>query len=379
MQNLRLTRILADAGYSVHVITYPFGSAEDYPGVTVHRCPRPPLIRRIGIGFSSAKLLTDLSLTAFALSLCRKYRFDIMHGVEEGGFIASLMGRRSGAPVIYDMDSIMSHDASAGILGKIPGGVGFVRAAERWTVSRSSVVMTIAPPMADYARSIDPTKDVVIVPDIPLPMPHGGLQVDRVRSEMPFAVEGSKIVLYTGSLAKYQGLDLLISAMARVVKKEPKAILLVVGGDQGDIDKLKSLPESSEMVDNLRFLGKKPPEEIPHLLGMADVLVSPRRGGVNPPAKIYTYMQSGRPLVATDVPAHSSVLGQDSAVLVEATPNGLAEGILWALKHPSEMLEMAWKAKKAVSHLTPEYQARQVLDVYQRLSDEYKIERRIAA
>jgi glycosyltransferase involved in cell wall biosynthesis len=337
-------------------------------------------VRNVGIGFSSAKLLTDLNLAVFALSLSRKYEFDVIHGVEEGAFIGALIGRRTGAPVIYDMDSIMSHDASSGIVGRIPYAIRFMRAAERWAIGHSSVVMTIAPPMADYVRSIDPSKEVAIVPDVPLPMPPTGPEIGRIRAEMPFlAGKGTKIVLYTGSLAGYQGMDLLIAAMARVVGREPKALLVVVGGDDGEIEKLKSLPEMSGMVDNVRFLGKKPPEEIPHLLGIADVLVSPRRGGVNPPAKVYTYMQSGRPLVATDVPAHSSVLGRDSATFVDTSPDGIADGILWALAHPAEALEMASRAKASVSHLTPESQARQVLEIYQSLADRFKIERRIAA
>ena len=70
---------------------------------------------------------------------------------------------------------------------------------------------------------------------------------------------------------------------------------------------------------------------MPAFLALADVLVSPRLRGSNTPFKIYTYLASGKPLVATRLPTHTQLLDDGMAFLVDATPAGLSDGISTAL------------------------------------------------
>ena len=79
------------------------------------------------------------------------------------------------------------------------------------------------------------------------------------------------------------------------------------------------------------FAGQRPAEDIPLFLDAADVLVSPRSTGTNTPLKIYQYLRSGRPIVATRLLTHTQVLNDDVAILTPATPEGFAEGIVAAL------------------------------------------------
>src|SRR5262249_6759792 len=53
--------------------------------------------------------------------------------------------------------------------------------------------------------------------------------------------------------------------------------------------------------------------ELPAFLGLADVLASPRRRGVNTPFQVYTYLASGRPLVATRLLTPTQVLDHGNA------------------------------------------------------------------
>jgi glycosyltransferase involved in cell wall biosynthesis len=75
---------------------------------------------------------------------------------------------------------------------------------------------------------------------------------------------------------------------------------------------------------------------MPVYLGLANVLVSPRTGGDNIPLKIFDYMASGRAIVATDIAAHRAILNPDRALLVDPTPEALAEGILHLLDDPGQ-------------------------------------------
>lgn len=367
MANLRTAQILADAGYVVDVITFPFGTHTDYPGIRVLRCPRVKFINSVKIGFSLGKVLTDASLALKVMYEANRNRYDVIHGVEEGGLIGYVVSRFIGARLVFDMDSVMSQEISYSKLGKIPGFPSLVRATERFLVHKADLIVTICDSMADYVRSIDARKDVVVVPDIPLQTKPGCANEEDVWSRIPGNPK-RKLVVYTGSLAKYQGLDLLISAMKRVVAVFPEALLVVVGGGDKEIEELSTFAKHVGVMNNTLFLGTKPPDEIPRFLSAANVLVSPRRSGINTPAKLYTYMESGTPIVATDIPAHRAVVDGEAAILVPASPDCIAEGIIQALSDSATGARIAARARDIVSSITPKLQAERLLDGYQRLT-----------
>ena len=364
LENLRLTRILADSGHEVDVITYPLGTADDYPGVTVHRCPPVPMVRSVGIGFSPAKLLLDISLMRCASRLARKRRFDCIHGVEEGSLIGGIISRRHGIPLIYDMDSVLSYEISQSRLRMVPGVRLVCRAAERWAIRSASVIITISAQMADFTREINPQAHVAVIPDVPVSSDEATSPESIYDFLAPRCVDGGCLVLYAGSFARYQGLDLLIGAMRRVVAERPDVTLALIGGNEKEIAQIRRMAESAGLKANVQFIGKRPPGEIPHFLAAADVLVSPRSRGMNPPAKVATYMNSGTPVVATDIPAHRAILSPDTAFVTPPTPEGLAEGILSALSDRDEARRRADRARESVASLTWDLHRRQVLEAY---------------
>ena len=80
------------------------------------------------------------------------------------------------------------------------------------------------------------------------------------------------------------------------------------------------------------FVGERPAEEIPAYLAAADVLVSPRSRGKNTPLKIYQYLRSGKPIVATNLLTHTQVLDSSVAELTDATADAFGAGILRVLR-----------------------------------------------
>jgi len=85
------------------------------------------------------------------------------------------------------------------------------------------------------------------------------------------------------------------------------------------------------------------------IVAMADVLVSPRAYGDNIPLKIFDYLHSGKPIVATDILAHRSVLSEQIAKLVACTPAAIAEGITDLLLHDELAARMAQAALEQAS------------------------------
>ena len=82
------------------------------------------------------------------------------------------------------------------------------------------------------------------------------------------------------------------------------------------------------------FAGQRPAVEIPAFVEAADVLVSPRIAGTNTPLKIYSYLRSGRPIVATDLRTHTQVLDDQTAVLVPPDPDAFAEAVGLVIDRP---------------------------------------------
>ena len=86
------------------------------------------------------------------------------------------------------------------------------------------------------------------------------------------------------------------------------------------------------MSVHLRLEPPHPQAEMAAFMAAADVLVSPRVAGLNAPGKLMCYLNSGRPVVATDCPVHNQILSRDTAILTRPTADGLAKGILTAFE-----------------------------------------------
>jgi glycosyltransferase involved in cell wall biosynthesis len=86
-------------------------------------------------------------------------------------------------------------------------------------------------------------------------------------------------------------------------------------------------------------------------LAAADVLVSPRTQGINPPGKLLPYLASGRPVVATDTLVHNQILNERCAILTRPDAAGLAEGLIVALTDPSTTTRILEGASQVVASL----------------------------
>ncbi|MBA2354459.1 MAG: glycosyltransferase, partial [Acidobacteria bacterium] len=137
----------------------------------------------------------------------------------------------------------------------------------------------------------------------------------------------------------YQGLDLLLEAALLLRARVPGAVVLAVGGSSEQVALLSERARAAGAP--LVCTGQRPPSDIPHFVDACDVLVSPRISGTNTPLKIYSYLRSGRPIVATDLRTHTQVLTADAAVLVPPTAAGLAHGLARMLLDPAAAARVA--------------------------------------
>jgi glycosyltransferase involved in cell wall biosynthesis len=152
------------------------------------------------------------------------------------------------------------------------------------------------------------------------------------------------VVLYSGNFEPYQGVDLLLEAAGSVAEAQ----FVFMGGEPREIEALRSRARINGAAERCRFSGKRPPAELPLFLAASDLLVSPRCRGANTPFKIYSYLASGKPLVATRIPTHTQLLDDSMAFLVEPTAEGLAAGIRLALSEPQDALARAARGRELI-------------------------------
>lgn len=140
--------------------------------------------------------------------------------------------------------------------------------------------------------------------------------------------QDKQIVLYTGHLYDWKGTHVL----AQAAKFLPESILTVfVGGTDHDV---KSFKERFGSIQNVSILGKKPYDLMPLYMKAADVLSLPN-SPVNDisslytsPMKLFEYMASGSPIIASDLPSLREILSEHNAVLVKPDePKLLADGV----------------------------------------------------
>jgi glycosyltransferase involved in cell wall biosynthesis len=123
------------------------------------------------------------------------------------------------------------------------------------------------------------------------------------------------------------------------------------------------------VADVVVFTGQRPLAEMPTYFELADILVSPRTAGTNTPLKIYSYLASGRPIVATRILAHTQVLSDEVAVLTAPTPDGVAAGINRLLADDALAATLAKQARAfAEARFSQGAYRAKVAEAYERLA-----------
>jgi len=361
-----LLQVLTAAGHEVEVLTFPEGEDPGVPGCRVHRAAAPAWARGVRPGFSPKKLVCDAGMLWKALRLIRRRRYDVVHAVEESAFMALLGKWLFGVPYVYDMDSGLAQQ----MVDRFPA-LGRVRAlldaCERLAVRGSSGTLAVCGSLEEQARACDPKGLVACLEDVSL-LGIGGGQGDP--DLCPPEWQDDPKVLYVGNLQVYQGIDLLLAAFARALPEVPRARLVVVGGGAERIAHYQREAERLGVAGHVRFTGPRPVEALGDCLLQATVLVSPRIRGNNTPMKVYSYLDSGRPVLATRLPTHTQVLDDEVALLVDPEPEAMAKGLARLLQDKALRERLAANARRfAQAEFTPEAFRRKLLAFYHAVAE----------
>ena len=165
-----------------------------------------------------------------------------------------------------------------------------------------------------------------------------------------------QVVAYVGGSFRQKGLHAALEACALIRKRYPEVLFLFIGRLFEDAEAISGLIESLGIQNNIRFLEQMPYENMIAHLRYAQIglalhqpgfiydLVSAGNG-----RKIFTYMQAGLPIVATNFGEIGLVVKKERCgLLVDTTkPEDISQAILFLLDHPEEAKKMGEKGRQA--------------------------------
>lgn len=147
-------------------------------------------------------------------------------------------------------------------------------------------------------------------------------------------LENHLVLGFVGSFYRYEGLDILLEALALLRQKSWNVKLLLVGGGP-DERRLRNLCEERALTGSVIFTGRVPNEQVPNYYSIIDWLVYPRLRHrlteLVTPLKPLEAMAQGKLVVASDVGGHRELIRDDHTGFL-FTPES-AEALAACLEH----------------------------------------------
>ena len=290
----RLAEALSHRGHEVHVVTYHLGSRRVPDSLQIHRTVSLPTYNKCTPGPTYQKLLLLDPLLALRLRQVLASRpFDVIHAHHyEGLLAAAAIGRRSRPPTVYDAHTLLASelpDYGLGLSRSIKGVVG--RLFDRWLPQRADHVVTVTKDLREaliQSAGLPPDRVTVVM---------NGVELDlfdcRTTDKSP-ARKRCKQLIYTGNLAPYQGIDLMLRAFVRVRTQRPGTRLMLL--TESSFDPYESLARDLGIRDQVD-LHRGDINEAVRRLSEADVALNPRVRCPGIPQKLLNYMAARKAVV----------------------------------------------------------------------------------
>ncbi len=338
---------LSKLGHEIDLVTYHIGDTIPFKNVSYHRIPRIPFVKKISVGPSKIKIVVDVLIFFKALQLLVKNKYDVIHTHEEAGFFGVWFASWFRCKHLYDMHSSLPQQLTNFKFTKLNFLIKIFDYLENMTINKSDAVITICPELYNYVKSKWPGKEQQLIENVAdnrIVFGEPKMTGDEIRKK--YQLDSRTIILYAGTFEPYQGLDLLIESGPQVVDKFNNITFLLVGGNQTQVEGYRKKVADYHLQDYFVFTGQVTPELVPRFVEVSDILVTPRIEGNNTPLKIYSYLRSGKPIVATNHMTHTQVLNDDVSVLTDCNARSFSEGILKVIQNEQLKNKIVANAQK---------------------------------
>jgi PEP-CTERM/exosortase A-associated glycosyltransferase len=351
--------------------------AEDVGSLRFHRT-------RLGTsvleGMPGLRYVREVAATARRIDeLVAQFSPDVLHAHSPvlNALPAWKIGRRRGIPVVYEVrasweDAAVDHGTTREGTVRYRGA----RALETWALRRVDHVTTICEGLRRdiIGRGVAADRVTVIPNAVDTDEFAFGTRADpELRAKL--GLEGKRVIGFAGSFYGYEGLDLLLEALAMLAPRRPELRALLVGGGPQD-EALRAQASASGLGDRVIFAGRVPHQEVQRYYELIDVLAYPRRSmrltELVTPLKPLEAMAQGRMFVASDVGGHRELVrhGETGFLCKAGDAAALAGQIDAVFDDEASWPRIARQARQFVeSERTWTKSVRRYQDVYMRVTD----------
>lgn len=161
-------------------------------------------------------------------------------------------------------------------------------------------------------------------------------------------------LVYAGSICIPRGRDVMLGAMKLVAKKQLPVKLTMVGAPADELEYCQQYIKMHSLENHLDVRGRVPGDEIPSFYENADYglcLWEDRLSWrFNPPTKLFEYLVSGLPVLASNIRTHTRYINNGvNGLIFDYNPESLAEKIEVAYQDFSQLSTLKHNAKSSGS------------------------------
>lgn len=234
---------------------------------------------------------------------------------------------------------------------------------ERLTVRRARHVVCETSFAAAFVREHNPRAVIHI---IRTPIREECFEIER-RVDTEAAPE----ILFVGWAVPEKGIDVLVTAFARVVVEYPRAVLHVVGPYDGGYFARVLMPEITRLglADRVVFHGHQPAAMVAERLARAALLALPTRMDTAPNV-LAEARAAGVPVIASAVGGIPELIddGVDGVLVPDGSSGALAAAIVALLRDPAAAAAIGERGRERVRHdHRASVQVPKLLDVYRQV------------
>ncbi len=283
----RMAEAVASRGHAVHVVTYHLGGELADPPFVVHRIRDVPTYRRTDPGPTFRKLFQlDPMLVGLLRRLHHEHRFDLVHAHHYEGLLVASHALRE-TPIVYDAHTLLTSELPTYPLG-VPRGCIRVVAPwlDRHLPRRADRIIAVSEAIRRGLATLGAStpERMHVIPS--------GVEWERFQVEREVPPDG-RTVIFTGNLAPYQGVDLMLEAFAVLHARRADVRLMIV--TDSSFTPFDALARTLGVRDAVDLRRAAFPQQ-PALLAAATVAVNPRVQCDGIPQKLLNYMAAGLPI-----------------------------------------------------------------------------------
>ncbi|MGA3030912.1 MAG: glycosyltransferase family 4 protein [Candidatus Limnocylindrales bacterium] len=372
----REAETLVAAGWEVDVYGLRRHGEEDSAIVAGVNLRRLPVRRHQGAGLPVYLMEygTFLVRALWAAAIAhrrRRYGLIEVHSLPDYLVFAALPLKMSGVPVLLDLHEAMPEFFRSRFpRAANPWSYRLLRLQEKVSIAFADEVMTVNEPLAERLRGlgVKPERLTVV-----LNSPDLGLFDSSAQPHREFMADGTLRIVYAGALTPTYELDVVLRAIAEIVRTRPTLSIRATFYGRGDaLPSLEGLAAELGISAIVGFPGRIPIEDVPAAVAAGDIGVAPTRldpfTGMSLSTKVLEYAAMGKPVVASRLPTVERYFAAETLSVYEpGDPDSLAAAVLRLVDDDRDRAARVERTRRRVNELSWTRQAEAYKSVVNRL------------